>query len=141
MKRKPPSLKVKLASTLLEMKRWDDEESTYVPVIDYEESKSMTADQIIARFHFDHTVAHAHDGPAEPWNLKPTPVEEHRKKTAKIDIPRIAKGKRIALKERQRLERRVTGERKLRSKIPSRPFPKVHRPLRSRSSLSRVSGS
>ena len=133
MKRKAPSLKIKLAATLLEMRRWDAEQCTFVKIIPYAEAKGMTADQVIARFNFDHNIAHSHDGPAQPWNLVPMAVEDHRKKTATIDIPRIAKGKRIALKERQRLERRASGEPRPRGTIKSRPSPKAHRPLRSRS--------
>lgn len=99
MKRKPPTLKDKLAAALLQIVRYDAEECTFVPVIPYAEAKSLTADQIIARFHFDHGIAHAHDGPAAPWNLTPMPVEDHRRKTATIDIPRIAKSKRIQKRE------------------------------------------
>jgi len=99
MKRSAPSLKIKLASALLQTVRYDDAEAAFVPIISYAEAKTLTADQIIARFHFDHGIAHAHDGPAEPWNLTPLPIEDHRIKTATIDIPRIAKSKRIQKRE------------------------------------------
>ncbi len=130
MKRKPPSLKIKLASALLEIKRYDEHEAAFIPVISYEESKSMTADQIISRFHFDHCIAHAHGGADEPWNLTPRPIEEHRKKTAQTDTPRIAKGKRINksnLAFEERLAAKNRGEERTPSRWPkrklqSRPF-------------------
>lgn len=131
MKRKAPSLKTKLASALLEMRRYDEQEAAFVPIIGYEESKSMTADQIIAKFHFDHGVAHAHGGTIEPWNLTPRLVEDHRRKTALIDIPRIAKGKRINKSNaafETRMAAKARGEEPAPSKWPkgrklqSRPF-------------------
>lgn len=123
MKRKPISLKTKLASALLEMRRYDEAEAAFVPVIGYEESKSMTADQIIARFHFDHGIAHAHGGPDEPWNLKPMAVEDHREKTARIDVPRIAKSKRIQRANEKQMYRQLAkglGLPKPRSRWPKR---------------------
>lgn len=101
MKRASINLKTKLAAALLQMRRYDDNEAAFVPVIAYERAKSMTADQIIAHFHFDHwPILHTNGGPDEPWNLVPRPVAEHREKTAKQDAPAIAKGR--------RLRRRVT---------------------------------
>lgn len=122
-KRKAPSLKIKLAAALLEMKRYDEAQAAFIPVIGYEESKAMTADQIISRFHFDHGVAHAHDGPAAPWNLTPRPVEEHRAKTATVDVPRIAKGTRIARANDEAVRRLLAkdrGEPKQQSRWPKR---------------------
>jgi len=88
-------LKVKLAAALLTMKR-PNEDGVLVYVIGYEQSKNMTADQIIAHFHFDHyPIREADGGPTEPWNITPRPVAEHREKTAKIDIPQLAKQKRL----------------------------------------------
>jgi hypothetical protein len=56
----------------------------------------MTEDQILSLFHFDHwPVPKALGGPDEPWNLEPRPIMEHRKKTAKLDVPAIAKTKRV----------------------------------------------
>lgn len=105
-------LKVKLASALLQTLR-DDGTGKLVPVISYEESKGMTAAEIISRFHFDHGVFSAHGGPEEPWNITPRPIAEHRAKTAKVDIPRIAKVKRLSKKEsefRSRLLAKDGGE-------------------------------
>lgn len=130
MSRKQPSLKTKLAAALLQMLR-PNENGQLVPVIPYEDAKQMTADQIISVFHFDHGVLHAHDGPAEPWNLTPRPIKEHRIKTATIDAPRAAKADRLSEAQedfRRRVLARAPGEpRKLSRKIPSRPFPKSQR--------------
>lgn len=108
------SLKVKLAAALLTMKRPNDA-GQLVPVITYERSKTMTPEQIISEFHFDHyPIREADGGPTEPWNIEPRPVSEHRRKTAEIDIPQLAKQKRLRGETRQGPKR----------KIPSRPFPK-----------------
>ena len=103
MKRAHISLKTKLAAALLTIKRVN-EDGELEHVIRFGESKHLTADQIIARFRFDHwPIRHADGGPDEPWNLEPRPVAEHDKKTAEIDVPQIAKQKRI----RQRIHRAV----------------------------------
>lgn len=133
MKRKPLSLKTKLASALLQMVRYDDTECAFVKVISYEASKTMTADQIISRFHFDHGIAHAHDGVDAPWNLTPMPVEDHRIKTAKIDIPRIAKGKRIQRANEESVRRLLAKDRGEPRQVSRWP----KRKLQSRSSFER----
>lgn len=133
MKRKHIPLKVKLASALLKMLR-PDENGQFRPVIPYDLAKTLTAGQIISRFHFNHhPIPHAHGGPDEPWNLDPEPVEHHREITAKIDIPRIAKGKRVVKAEAEHqaaMTAKLTGEAaSIKSKwpkgrkLPSRPFP------------------
>lgn len=99
MSRKPISLKTKLASALLKMLR-DDGDGKLVPVIPHEEAVSLTADEIISRFDWHHfPIPHAHGGPDEPWNLDPMLRADHRKRTAKVDIPQIAKTKRIQARE------------------------------------------
>jgi hypothetical protein len=99
--RKNLPLKTKLASALLTIRR-PNENGELVPVISFEEAQKLTAEQIISRFEFNHyPVPHAFDGPAEPWNLDPTPKAEHREITAKIDVPRIAKAKRVGKAEEE----------------------------------------
>lgn len=120
------SLKVKLAAALLTMRRPDDK-GELVPVILPEDAKQMTADQIISVFHFDHhPVPKAFDGPDEPWNLQPRPLVEHREKTRREDVPRIAKTKRLsaAQEEFQRkvLARPCGAKRERSKKWPSRPM-------------------
>jgi hypothetical protein len=118
MKRKPVNLKTKLAAALLHVRRYDTHQGEFLPVIRYEDSKKMTADEIIARFQFDHGIAHAQGGPDEPWNLTPLPIDEHRIKTATIDVPRIAKSKRIQIREAGiKKPRTITGWRKFNGEI------------------------
>lgn len=114
MSRAHISLKTKLAAALLTMLR-PNESGKLVRVISHEEAKRMTADQILARFDWDHyPIRKADGGPDEPWNLEPRPTAEHSKKTREIDQPQLAKQRRIRGETRQGPKR----------KIPSRPFPK-----------------
>ena len=90
-KRKHVPLKVKLAAALLALGH-----------IDYEESKTMTADQIIRRYDFDHwPILHALGGKDAPWNLRPMLRPDHREKSRK-DTAAVAKVKRIIRKEQAR---------------------------------------
>jgi hypothetical protein len=111
--RKHISLTTKLASALCQMVRFDDEGKP-CPVIPYDEAKTLSDAEILRRFDWDHAIVpHAEGGPDEAWNLRPVLREEHREKTAKIDVPQIAKGKRIRAKEkefRRRLLAKDTGE-------------------------------
>lgn len=123
------SLTTKLASALLHMVR-QDEDGKFVPVIPHTEAKTMTADEIVARFDFDHVVFHAIGGDIRPSNLTPRLRAEHRDKTAKVDIPAIAKVKRLSKSEeefRARITARDRGEPKPTGKIPSRPWSKRQR--------------
>lgn len=126
-KRKHISLETKLAAALIQMKRVD-ENGELVPIISHDEAKRLTSREICAMFDFDHCVVpHAEGGVDEAWNLAPVPRELHRAKTAKEDIPRIARNKRITKSQeefRRRLLAKDAGDPKPRSKWPSRPFPK-----------------
>ena len=132
--RKDPSLKIKLAAALLQMKRCERTLAgeRWTLIIPHEEAKTMTADEIIARFQFDHyPIYHTDGGPDEPWNLTPTPTPEHREKTAKIDIPQIAKTKRLTREHEEFRARMLTprDERPARtSRLQSRPFPRRNKP-------------
>lgn len=96
MARKSISLRTKLAAALLTIVRPNDQ-GKLEPVISHDQSRQMSDDQIISLFHFDHyPIPHAHDGPDEAWNLRPLLIPEHREITAKVDVPRIAKAKRLA---------------------------------------------
>lgn len=97
-KRAHISLKTKLASALLQMVRPNDS-GKFVQIIPYEESKNLSADEIISRFEFHHGILHVHDGPDDPWNLMPKLKHEHKKQSAKIDIPAAAKVRRITAKQ------------------------------------------
>ena len=91
-KRKQPSLSTKLASALLALGQ-----------IPYDDAKQMTAAQLISLYNCDHGIFHVHDGPPDFWNLTPRLIQAHRVKTATIDVPAIAKGKRIRRKEEEHL--------------------------------------
>lgn len=90
--RKTISLKTKLAAALLQIKDRDGN-----PLIPWAHAQLLSAEQINSLFHFDHyPIRHEAGGPAEPWNLVPRMIAEHRIKTAKVDMPQIAKIKRIS---------------------------------------------
>lgn len=141
-KRKAPTMAEKLASALLELQRLRGDP------IDRDDAKAMSAEQICSLFQFDHDAGYAcHGAGNHPTGLTPLFIAEHRAKTAKIDAPTIAKVRRLRATQaefkRRMLAKGGWGEdaapladfvRKSR-KIPSRPFPKEQRPLRSRSSF------
>lgn len=109
MTRKPPNLSTKLAAALLHLR---DHEG--LPLIEWEHARKMSADQINCLFQWDHyPIRHEAGGPAEPWNLVPRFIPVHRIKTAKIDMPEVAKIKRISREQeqfRQRLLAKGCGE-------------------------------
>ena len=91
MIRRDPNLSEKLACVLLLLKVGDE---WLIP----EPIRSTgSAKDIIALIQFDHDpIPYANGGGTEPQNLTPRSVAQHREKTATVDLPRIAKGKRIA---------------------------------------------
>ena len=131
MKRKQPTLTVKLAAALLTMR-----DNGGMPLIPWEDAKLMTASQIVSLFQFDHyPIRHVDGGPDEPWNLVPRFIKGHRVKTATVDRPEIAKTRRIDTKWKEftaRMQAKATGTvedlaGKRKRTIPSRPFPKKRR--------------
>lgn len=143
-------LKEQLAAALRQMAGDDGK-----PVIPHDHAKLMTAEQVISLFHRDHYPIRKEDGgPDLHWNLFWRFAAGHRFKTATVDIPASAKGKRIRKTEAAHADKRLilsahqTGERlaeqlyplarpKPTRAIPSRPFQKQHRPLRGRNNLAR----
>jgi hypothetical protein len=133
MARKSIPLSVKLAAALLMMRDESGER-----LICHEHAKEMSAEQIMSLFVWDHhPVPYAEGGPDAPWNLTPRLISGHREKTAKIDVPQIAKGKRIRKKEAEHrmvmgLEERCLLERDIqnrpRYRWPSRPFNRTAKP-------------
>lgn len=122
--------------------------------IPYDHRKEMTFYHLRSLLHFDHDpIPHAHGGPDKHFNLTPLPIMAHRKKTAEVDVPQLAKTKRIEKNEaihqaamaskagryQEAAQILATAPKPPipKRKIPSRPFPKGHRPLRSRSSFER----
>lgn len=124
------SLKTKLAATLCQMVR-PNADGEFEPVIPHDEAKRLSESEILARFDFHHAVdPHALGGSDHHSNLVPMLRSDHRERTAKIDIPAIAKSKRLT-REQERFRATVTaksgqGEAPAprKSKWPSRPFPK-----------------
>ena len=100
MSRKPIGLKTKLCSALCQLVRYDEANAEFVRIIPHDEAKQLTEDQILARFDWHHfPILKAHNGPDVHWNLEPMEKAPHKKRTAEIDIPAIAKSKRIQLRE------------------------------------------
>ena len=135
-KREHVSLKTKLAAALLEVDRYQNG-SLCIP---FEHSKAMSVDQICSLWVFDHWPLRKADGGTDhPSNLTPRLIAAHREKTAKVDVPEMAKSKRIVRKQEvhhARMETstdswgdldRAMGFLARKRKIPSRPFPNKKR--------------
>lgn len=98
VKRKQPSTAEKLAAALLQIVRVG-EDGKLVSIIDREWAKTATPQQIISAFEVDHyPIPVALDGTNHPTNLRHTIKAEHRHKTAKKDVPAIARVKRVGKK-------------------------------------------
>lgn len=114
--RKEPTLTAKLAAALRELFQ-----------IPHEHAKLMTDEQVLSLFQWHHIEYHATGGSAEHWNLDPLTIRGHRARTAKIDVPQIAKTRRIS-RENEAFRARMLMPRADRepkkSKWASRPFPK-----------------
>ncbi len=143
-KRAHISLKTKLASALLALEDYQADPVTgktrRMRLIPYTDAQLMTSDQIISLFAFDHYPQRKADGGSdEPWNLEPRLIRAHRAKTAKVDVPEMAKSKRIRRKEEEHHGRirlikfeEWAKPAKPKRRIPSRPFPPGKRKLRSK---------
>lgn len=84
MSRRHISLEQKLAAAIRELFQ-----------IPHEHAKLMTADQMLSLVEWHHIEYHATEGSDEHWNLDPMTIKGHKARTAKIDLPQIAKTKRI----------------------------------------------
>jgi len=91
MKRKPPTLREKLASALLEIFRLRGDP------IPRDIAKMMSADQICSLVQWDHDAGFvAHGAGNHPTEISPRLILEHRWKTSKVDQPAIAKCDRLS---------------------------------------------
>jgi hypothetical protein len=88
------TLKVAALRTLAESLRVE-RDGQLVPALSHEQAKKMTEADIEAMFEYDHNIHHAIGGACQHWNLTPRLKAEHRAKTAKKDVPMIAKAKRV----------------------------------------------
>ena len=96
-KRQRISKEIKIASLLLEV--W----SMRGCGIPFREAQAMTAKSICAEAEWDHGVWHSSGGSIHPTNLTARRKADHRRKTAKVDIPAIAKSKRVSRKHHAHL--------------------------------------
>lgn len=114
------------AACLLQIKRGDG--SWLIP----EPLRSTgSAKQILAGVQYDHGTPHAWTRDDRPQNLTPMAKADHAVKTAKIDVPRIAKSKRVAAAHATHVaavavktggEAEPLPRQRQRSQIPSRGF-------------------
>lgn len=74
--------------------------------IPYLDAQRMTAEQLNSLYNFHHNIRHAEDGGDHFSNLEPMLIAPHRERTRKIDVPAIAKSKRIA-KAHEEFRRRL----------------------------------
>lgn len=88
------SLRTKLAAVLRDLAV--ERNGRLERALSYEEAKALTDDQILSLFQWDHGIHHAIGGTIQHWNLTARFIAEHRAKTAKIDIPMLAKADRIS---------------------------------------------
>lgn len=87
------SLREKLASALAHM--MVDVDGKLERAIPHEDAERMTADEVCSLFHFDHNVYETIGGETKHYNLTPRFIADHRRKTAKIDLPAIRKSDRV----------------------------------------------
>lgn len=97
-------MKEQLAAALRDMAV--EEDGKLVRAIPYEVAKQMTADQIIGLFHRDHGILHKLKRIDLHWNLTFRFIPGHRLKSATVDVPALAKGRRISTKH-EAFQRRV----------------------------------
>jgi hypothetical protein len=98
--------------------------------IPYEDAKQMTAAQLCSLYQFHHNVRHAESGGDHFSNLEPMLIAPHRKRTAEIDVPAIAKAKRVTHKHEEFRRRLLAKQPGVSARPPSR-WPKG-RKIRSR---------
>lgn len=97
VKRAHISLKTKLAAALSAL------------FLTHDEAKALSEDQVLSLVVWDHDpIPHAHGGPDTHYNLVPRLIVDHRQKTAKTDVPMIAKVKRVSRDHEAFRERLLT---------------------------------
>lgn len=95
VKRAHIGFKTKLAAALCQMRHEVDGKLELI--LTHEEAKVLSEEQILSLFAWDHDpIPHAEGGEDTHYNLCPTLIVPHRKKTAAVDVPGIAKRKRVA---------------------------------------------
>ena len=121
--------KTKLVAALCQMRHEVD--GKWELILTHAEAKALSEDQILSLFHWEHgVVPHAEGGTDSHYNLEPMLIAPHRKKTATVDVPGIAKRKRVAKAHAEHTRTMATprAERPpTQSRWGSRPFPKRRR--------------
>lgn len=130
VKRAHINLKTKLAAALCQMMHEVDGKLELI--LTHAEAKQLSEDQVLSLFAFDHDpIPHAEGGEDAHYNLRPSLIVPHRKKTAEVDVPRIYKNRRVA-KDHIEHTRTMATPRDQRppkqSRWQSRPFPKRRKP-------------
>jgi hypothetical protein len=145
-KRRTPNLTVKLAAALLNMVT-PNESGGYDYVLDRDECRDMTPEQICSLFQWDHGKLHGlaedqaeADELMHPTNFTPRLIVPHRNKSRR-DKTAIAKTRRISA-EHEAFQQKIlakagadvpAAQRKRKSRpLQSKPFPKVQRPMAKR---------
>jgi hypothetical protein len=95
MTRRAPNKDERIAAALLHIKRGDEW------LIPEPLRSSGDAKAICQHVEWHHNVHHAMGGTTAPQNMIPLSKEAHAVQTRKVDIPRIAKMKRIMKKEEE----------------------------------------
>jgi hypothetical protein len=116
MKRKHIGYKTKLAAAVCQL------------FLTHDEAAALSEDQVLSLVHWDHDpIPHAEGGEDRHYNLRASLILTHREKTTKVDVPGIAKRKRVSAAhlEFQRLILTPRDQRPPKqSRWGSRPFPK-----------------
>lgn len=126
MKRAHISFKTKLCAALCQMRH--EVNGKLELILTNAEAQALSEDQILSLFQWEHgVIPHAEGGPDSHWNLEPMLIASHREKTRTIDVPGIAKRKRVS-KAQEEFRRTILTPRDQRpakkSRWGSRPFPK-----------------
>lgn len=120
-RRRHISLKTKLAAAICQL------------FLNHDEAVELSEQQVLSLIAWDHhPIPFSEGGEDVHFNLAAVLRPAHKEKTAKIDIPGIAKRKRVAKAHEGFLDRRAKFERPVKKK--GRSFPKG-RKLKSRSSF------
>lgn len=120
------SFKTKLVAALCQMRHEVDGKLELI--LSHDEAKALSEDQVLSLFQFQHgVIPHAEGGPDTHWNIEPMLIVQHREVTAKVDIPGIAKRRRVRtdFEEHTRTMLTPRDQRVVKkSRWQSRPFPK-----------------
>ncbi len=102
MKRKPINKETKIAAALWALSDLRD----WAPFVPYPDAKQMTATQYLSLWEWHHVIPVSEGGDNHFTNLEPISRAAHKERTKTIDVPRIAKNKRVSAKHQAHLERK-----------------------------------